>query len=191
MFICFFEDGRLAQLARASRLHREGQGFESLGAHHFSSTVYMRIRKANLQDAKELSVLRKGTIRTINKNDYTPEQIALWSKRWNTKDFVKLHDQLLLYVAVEEGKIIGYAEIMKEKPEEMGGLYVHKDFVGKGVGTKLMKKIHDVVRKMGVHRFFLRSSITAKGFYEKLGYTVIALKENRRTGNEYLMEILL
>ena len=25
--------GRLAQLARASRLHREGQGFESLSAH--------------------------------------------------------------------------------------------------------------------------------------------------------------
>ena len=26
--------GRLAQLARASRLHREGRGFESLSAHH-------------------------------------------------------------------------------------------------------------------------------------------------------------
>ena len=28
--------GRLAQLARASRLHREGQGFESLSAHHIN-----------------------------------------------------------------------------------------------------------------------------------------------------------
>jgi hypothetical protein len=27
--------GRLAQLARASRLHREGRGFKSLNAHHF------------------------------------------------------------------------------------------------------------------------------------------------------------
>ena len=27
------EPGRLAQLARASRLHREGRGFESLNAH--------------------------------------------------------------------------------------------------------------------------------------------------------------
>ena len=26
--------GRLAQLARASRLHREGRGFESLSAYH-------------------------------------------------------------------------------------------------------------------------------------------------------------
>lgn len=151
----------------------------------------MRIKKARLQDAKELSVLRKATIRTTNKHDYTPAQIALWSKRWNTKDFVKVFDQLLLYVAVEGGKIIGYAEIMKVRPEEMGGLYVHKDFVRTGVGTKLMVKIHDVVRKMGVHRFSLRSSITAKDFYEKLGYRVIAMKKNRRTGNEYLMEKLL
>ena len=28
-----FEKGRLAQLARASRLHREGRGFKSLNAH--------------------------------------------------------------------------------------------------------------------------------------------------------------
>ena len=27
-------DGALAQLARASRLHREGRGFEPLSAHH-------------------------------------------------------------------------------------------------------------------------------------------------------------
>ena len=153
--------------------------------------VRMRIRKGKLQDAKELSVLRKATIRSTNKHDYTSAQIARWSKRWNTKDFVKIHDQLLLYVAVEEGKIIGYAEIMKDTPAEMGGLYVHKDFVRKGVGTKLMQKIHGAVQKMGVHRFSLRSSITAKDFYEKLGYRVIALKKNRRTGNEYLMEKLL
>ena len=33
-----FRKGRLAQLARASRLHREGRGFESLNA-HFKSFV--------------------------------------------------------------------------------------------------------------------------------------------------------
>ena len=30
---CYLTEGRLAQLARASRLHREGRGFESLSAH--------------------------------------------------------------------------------------------------------------------------------------------------------------
>ena len=33
--------GRLAQLARASRLHREGQGFESLSAHQ-KRTAFLR-----------------------------------------------------------------------------------------------------------------------------------------------------
>ena len=32
--------GRLAQLARASRLHREGQEFESLTAYHFKSPFH-------------------------------------------------------------------------------------------------------------------------------------------------------
>ena len=35
--------GRLAQLARVSRLHREGRGFEPLSAHHNKSfAVYQR-----------------------------------------------------------------------------------------------------------------------------------------------------
>ncbi len=38
MFICLYDYGRLAQLARASRLHREGQGFESLSAHRNRTT---------------------------------------------------------------------------------------------------------------------------------------------------------
>jgi hypothetical protein len=33
----FFVLGRLAQLARASRLHREGRGFESLSAHQIKN----------------------------------------------------------------------------------------------------------------------------------------------------------
>lgn len=151
----------------------------------------MRIRQATLEDAKELSALRKATIRAINKHDYTPAQIARWSKRRNTDHFVKMHEQVLRYVAVEDEKIIGFADVLKGKPEEMGGLYVRKNFVRKGVGTKLMKKIESAIRMMGVRRFSLRSSITAKEFYEKLGYKIIALKKNRRNGDEYLMEKLL
>ena len=33
--------GRLAQLARASRLHREGRGFEPLVAHHNKTTHWV------------------------------------------------------------------------------------------------------------------------------------------------------
>lgn len=65
----------------------------------------MRIRRATLDDAKELSALRKATIRAINKHDYTPAQIARWSKRGNTDHFVKIHDQVLRYVAVKGEKI--------------------------------------------------------------------------------------
>lgn len=151
----------------------------------------MRIRRARLEDAKELSALRKQTIRTINKRDYTPSQITRWSKRGNTADFRKMHDRRIRYVAVENGKIIGFGDIVKEKPKEMGGLYVHKDFIRKGVGKKLMGKIEATVQKMGVRHFSLRSSVTGKLFYEKLGYRVLALQKNRRKGDEYLMEKLL
>ena len=39
-----FTPGRLAQLARASRLHREGRGFKSLNAHHVMSRDIVKAR---------------------------------------------------------------------------------------------------------------------------------------------------
>ncbi len=53
-------NGRLAQLVRASRLHREGQGFESLSAHHRQSLVKTGLyflEQATVQRQKLSSVI--------------------------------------------------------------------------------------------------------------------------------------
>ena len=52
--------GRLAQLARASRLHREGRGFESLSAHH-----KLRIRTPEHVTHSQLQLITRSSYERV------------------------------------------------------------------------------------------------------------------------------
>jgi putative acetyltransferase len=133
----------------------------------------MRIRKARLDDSAELARLHRGTIRHINKHDYSEQEIAVWSKRTNARRFRTSHDLTIRYVAEEDGKIVGFSDINKADPSEFWGLYVHKDHIGHGIGSRLMQKMEEVARKMGAKKFTLESTKTAQSFYEKQGFRMV------------------
>ena len=57
--------------------------------------------------------------------------------------------------------------------DELWGLYVHKDCVGKGIGTQLLKIAENSLKKQGVEIIKIKATITAKKFYEKHGYKVV------------------
>ena len=59
-----FHHTRLAQLVRASRLHREGQGFESLGAYYYAKAGLIRV------------LFLYGTCREDEK--FMPRSVAKW-----------------------------------------------------------------------------------------------------------------
>ena len=107
----------------------------------------MKIRRSMERDAAELARLHRGTIRHVNSRDYSPAQIEAWAGRTSAAKFRRHHHTHIRFVATEQGKIIGFADFGKDG--SFGGLYVHKDFVGKGVGTKLMKKLEEMGEKRG------------------------------------------
>jgi putative acetyltransferase len=133
----------------------------------------MKIRKSTLEDSAEIARLHRGTIRSVNSKDYPPEDIEVWSGRAKASRVRDSHSIAVRYVAIEKGKIIGFVDISKENPEKLWGLYIHKDFIGKGVGTKLLEKIEQVAKRMGAKTFEATATITAKAFYEAKGFKVI------------------
>ena len=52
-------------------------------------------------------------------------------------------------------------------------MYVHKDHLRKGVGSRLIEVAEDSLEKGGCKEISIESTITAKGFYEKEGYKFI------------------
>jgi putative acetyltransferase len=61
---------------------------------------------------------------------------------------------------------------------------------GKGIGARLVAHLEAHARETGVVELLLSSSITARGFYERLGYRLIRFDE-REDGSTFLMSKML
>ena len=142
----------------------------------------MYIRKFRDLDAVELSRMHRETIRTINSKDYPKEQIKIWAERSTAKRFRKYAKDNAIFVALIKNKIIGFTEY---KDNEVKALYVHKDYIGKGIDEKLLKKLIDITYKKGIRKLKCMSTITAKNFYLNQGFKVIR-KTKFLIGNQKL-----
>ena len=142
----------------------------------------MLIRKFKDSDAVKLARMHRETIRTINNKDYSKEQIKVWPERSTAKRFSKYAKNRLIFVALDKNKIIGFTEY---KDNEIKALYVHKDYIGKGVGEKLLKELIDISYKKGIRKLKCMSTITAKNFYLKQGFKIIR-KTKFLIGNQKL-----
>jgi len=140
----------------------------------------MIIRKFRASDAIAVSRMHRETIRKINNKDYSKRQIEVWSGRTTAKKFVDSMKYRLRFVAIDNGKIIGFGDFAKDG--KFNALYVHNKYIRKGVGEKLLKKMEREALKMGFKKFTVNSSLTAKYFYKSQGYKVIRKTIFRRPG---------
>ncbi|MFC1598163.1 GNAT family N-acetyltransferase [Patescibacteria group bacterium] len=129
----------------------------------------MRIRKMRVEDAAEVVRLHRGTIRAINSQDYAPGEIAVWAGSRKTAWLRSHFGDELRFVAEEGGKIVGFANVSLSG-DELQALYVHKNYQGHGIGSKLLAKAEATAKKLGNSEIRLFSTLTAKTFYQGHGY---------------------
>ncbi|PIZ95991.1 MAG: hypothetical protein COX80_02660, partial [Candidatus Magasanikbacteria bacterium CG_4_10_14_0_2_um_filter_33_14] len=100
----------------------------------------MKIRLARDEDYAAVARLHRQTIRQVNAKDYNKEKIKAWSGRTSAERFRSSANICKRWVALDNEKIIGFADHPLDKCV-LWGLYIHKDYVGKGVGKKLLNVI--------------------------------------------------
>jgi putative acetyltransferase len=131
-----------------------------------------RIRDYDAEDAPEIVRLFYGTVRTVNRTDYSDEQVEAWApgvpdpEEWHTR----MADRQTL-VAEEGGEVVGFAELEGDGHLDM--LYLRKDAVGRGVGQRLYRAVEREARGRGLNRIFTEASITARSFFERQGFRVL------------------
>lgn len=148
----------------------------------------MKIRKFKSSDSVEVAKLHRNTIRYVNKTDYPPKQIKVWSGRVSAKRFRESISQRKRFVAIEKNKIVGFGDYSSDG--ELTGLYIHKDFQGRGVGKSLLIKLEGQARKQGIKEFHLESTTTAKIFYERNGYKIIKKGKHEINGQRLVIYIM-
>ena len=128
------------------------------------------IRKATLSDIDSIISLYRETVRNINAKDYTPEQIEVWSDTTgkNTRWLKAIEEQYFVLAEVEND-LAGFSSIAKDGYLDF--MYVSKDHQRMGVATALLDEIERKAKEQNNAEIYSHVSITARGFFEKMGYT--------------------
>lgn len=137
----------------------------------------MLIREYRPSDDKELIELFYNTVHTVNAKDYTKEQLDAWAaKPINSKKWGLSFKEHYSIVAVDNEIIVGFGDINKDG--YLDRLYVHADYQGRGIASKICNQLEQAVQG----NIVTHASITAKPFFEKRGYKTVKKQQVERRG---------
>ncbi|AYW48599.1 GNAT family N-acetyltransferase [Tetragenococcus osmophilus] len=128
----------------------------------------MQIRHYITSDKDEVIQMVKQTIYSVNKKDYNYKQILAWTAiNESSWDHSVANHQAIVMID-NSNKIIGFADM--DDNGYLENLFVHKNYQNMSIGTKLVTNLETHTQ---CKEFSTFASITAKPFFEKLGYDVV------------------
>jgi putative acetyltransferase len=144
----------------------------------------VQIREFQPDDAPTLLAQFRDTVRRINARDYSAEQIGAWaSDEIDVEGWAARFGGRFVKVAEEEARIVGFGEL--EEGGRIDRFYVAADSQGRGVGRALLGAIVDEARRRGMEGLVVEASITARPFFERQGFGVVAPQVVRLRGVEF------
>jgi GNAT superfamily N-acetyltransferase len=133
----------------------------------------IEIRLATASDAEAICRVAIRTLRQTNARDYSADVIARLVAGFSPQRIATFIARRPFYVAIAHGSIVGTANLDGAAAR---AVFVDPDHQGKGVGTSMMATVEDIARTRSVATLHVQSSITAEGFYRKLGYIPVSEK---------------
>lgn len=125
------------------------------------------IRRATRQDAAAISQIIIQSLRQSNARDYPPDIIAQVEKSFSTESILALMDQRQIFVATLDHQVVATASLDRDV---VRSVFVHPVHQGLGLGRKLMATLQSIASDAHIEVLRVPSSITAEGFYLKLGF---------------------
>ncbi len=128
------------------------------------------IRPATADDAEAISALILATLRVSSAADYLPEIIARVAADFDPEAVRGMIGRRRVLAAREGGRIVGTAAL---EDDAVRSVFVLPEAQGRGIGQTLMAEIARMAMDDGRAILRLRSSLTARGFYERLGFLAV------------------
>ncbi|MBT3314304.1 MAG: GNAT family N-acetyltransferase [Anaerolineae bacterium] len=136
----------------------------------------MNINKLDNHQAEEAAALIKRNLMEISSQYYSPEYIASIINHLSAEKLRERADREHIFVAMEEGKIVGTGSLAnfgsEEEPSYYGtAVFVKIELHKRGIGKSIMQKLEEKAVELRADKLTVRSAINARIFYEKLGYS--------------------
>ena len=138
------------------------------------------IRLATIKDCDELSNLKQMVWNETYRGIYSDEKIDSFDYKKNSIKFLNIikNPNVELYVVEDNNKLVGYMDCgipyrpYKDYKQEIGLLYLLKDYQRKGIGKKLFNIGVNSIKNKGYNEFIIscnKYNINAQEFYKKMG----------------------
>jgi N-acetylglutamate synthase-like GNAT family acetyltransferase len=152
----------------------------------------MMIRRFQNQDAEAISKLICRNFREVNVNDYTKQEMEELSLTYNADKILKIASYAHMYVACAGKNIIGCGAISSywgsETESILLTIFVMPEQHKIGIGRKIIETLEQDEFFLRAERIEIPASITACGFYEKMGYGYKSGRKELDNQGHYRME---
>lgn len=138
----------------------------------------MRIRPFTAADAEPTLALFRHTVKTVNRRDYSEEEVAAWLREEDVTPDMWL-DSFTGKATFVNGTLTGFVDC-EPQTGLIDRLFVAANRQGEGIGSALLARAEAAVER-SVSTFTVYASLTARIFFERSGYTVVTPNRVTRT----------
>ena len=130
----------------------------------------IEIRKATDADVVPLSGLIRHTIRVSNSKDYDQQSIDMLCSIFEPEQVAKRIENEHILLCFSGVNLIGTAGLRRDY---LRSLFIEPTYQRQGLGKVLVANIEEIARQNAVPEILVESSVTARQFYETLGYEFV------------------
>ncbi|MDD1014937.1 GNAT family N-acetyltransferase [Pseudomonas sp. TNT2022 ID1025] len=130
----------------------------------------LHIRPATADDANAISTVIIRSLRQTNAADYSAALIAQIEDNFTPVRVLALLEQRQVLVALVDQQVVATASL---QGNVVRSVFVAPEMQGRGLGRALMQAVEALAQQSGQVLLRIPSSITAQGFYARLGYVQV------------------
>jgi len=132
----------------------------------------MSIREFRFGDEQALHAVFHSSVHGLASRHYTPQQLEAWAPAAIDQDgWASRMRGMRPFIAEIDGRIVAYADLQPDG--YIDHFFVMAGHARQGVGSSLMRRIHDAAAARGMAVLTSDVSLTAQPFFEKFGFSVL------------------
>jgi GNAT superfamily N-acetyltransferase len=142
-------------------------------------------RRALPDDSVAIYDVHMSAIAKVCALEYSKEEIAGWIAGKTSAGYLPAIAANDFFVATLATRILGFSEFDRET-HEIAAVYVHPDFLRRGIGLMLLRKAEEAARERRVTSVHLHATLNAVSFYQSSGYSIDHFKTLQMRGGALL-----
>ena len=138
------------------------------------------IRAYEAEDSPATIEIFLRAIREVASKDYSAAEVAAWAQVEDAGAWAARRISRPAWIAEVDGRPAGFADLTGDGCIDM--MFVHPDFQGLGVASLLLARVEQEARQLGLLRIHTEASLTARPFFERRGFHVLARQQVAKRG---------